>query len=71
MRRDLRGGWPVDAVGADVILNLLTPQTIGGKVLLAVSGNLRLTPLAALHLISKVVQPNRQLRSVDVGGVAL
>jgi hypothetical protein len=71
MGRNLCGGWPVDSVGTDVVLDLLPTKTVGRKVLLAVPGDLRLTPLAAFDLIAKVVQPDGQLRSVDVGGVAL
>lgn len=42
VRRNLCGGWAVNAVGADVVLHLLPSQAVSRKIFLAVPSDLRL-----------------------------
>ncbi len=65
MRRDLRGASPAHACLLHVLLDLLPPWTRRLQILPRVTLDLRLSMLAALDLVTELLQPRRKLRTIN------
>ena len=64
MRRDLRGRRSRATLRLQVLFDLLPPRTRCFQVLARVAFDLRLPVLAALDLVTHLLQPRRQLRTI-------